>query len=368
MTAPEMTPEGAAVIDRFMRRAMSQRVFPGGVLLVTREGHTCFEKAYGLSDLFRHQPVAVDTFFDLASLTKPLATALAMLDLIDGGTLSLTQPVGEILPPAAGGAVAEVTLHQLLDHTSGLAAWRPYFQELKKLPARKRRTRLVELLLKEPLTATPGSRFCYSDLGYLLLGEIVVAVSGERLDHYLQKRLLAPMGIVDLRFTEVSQPLPFAAERVAATELCPWRGQLLKGRVHDDNAWILGGVAGHAGLFGTAAAVGDLLANLLRAYHGTEVGPLSAAVLRRAWRRERGTPHGLGFDFPAVKNSSAGSRFSFNTVGHLGFAGTSFWLDLPRHIAVVLLTNRVHPTRYHGAIQAFRPLLHDAVMDALLQG
>jgi CubicO group peptidase (beta-lactamase class C family) len=276
--------------------------------------------------------------------------------------------VGEILPAAGGGAVADITLGQLLDHTSGLVAWRPYFQVLKTLPATKRRPRLVELLLAEPLTAVPGNRFCYSDLGYLLLGEIVAAVSGERLDRYFKKRLLAPLAIEDLFFADLSQPLPFAAERVAATELCPWRGQLLKGRVHDDNAWILGGVAGHAGLFGTAAAVGDSLDYLLRTYHGDDTGPLSPAVLRRAWRRERGTPHGLGFDFPAVKNSSAGSRFSFNSVGHLGFTGTSFWVDLPRRITVVLLTNRVHPTRYHGAIQVFRPLLHDAIMDALLQG
>jgi CubicO group peptidase (beta-lactamase class C family) len=276
--------------------------------------------------------------------------------------------VGEILPLAGRGAVADATLRQLLDHTSGLVAWRPYFQVLKKLPAPIRRPRLVELLLAEPLTAAPGSRFCYSDLGYLLLGEIVAAVSGQALDRYFHKRLAGPLGIADLCFAEVSQPLPFVAERVAATELCPWRGQLLKGRVHDDNAWILGGVAGHAGLFGTAAAVAALLAYLVRAYHGDDAGPLSPAMLRRAWRRDRGAPHGLGVDFPAERNSSAGSRFSFQAVGHLGFTGTSFWIDLPRQIAVVLLTNRVHPTRYHGAIQSFRPLLHDAVMAALLQG
>jgi CubicO group peptidase (beta-lactamase class C family) len=368
MTTEALTPEGIAIIDRFMRRAVSQRVFPGGVLLVTRRGRTCFERAYGHSDLFRHQTVTTDTVFDLASLTKPLATALAVLDLIDGGTLSLAQRVGEVLTAAGGGAVADVTLGQLLDHTSGLAAWRPYFQTLKKLPVERRRWRLVELLLAEPLAATPGSRFCYSDLGYLLLGEIVAAVSGQGLDRYLDRRFLVPLGIGDLRFAEMWQPVPFAVERVAATELCPWRGRLLKGRVHDDNAWVLGGVAGHAGLFGTAAAVGALLSHLLRTYHGDDTGPLSPAMLRRAWRRERGTPHGLGFDFPAEKSSGAGSRFSFAAVGHLGFTGTSFWIDLPRRIAVVLLTNRVHPTRHHTALQTFRPLLHDAIMDALLQG
>lgn len=367
MTTSVLTPEGAARIDRLMRRAVSQRVFPGAVLLVAREGRIGFERVYGHSDLFHRQTVSQDTFFDLASLTKPLATALAVLHLVDGGALSLEGRLGELLPAAKASAAAPITLSQLLNHTSGLPAWRPYFQHLKSVPAETRRALLRERLLGEALEAVPGSRFCYSDLGYLLLGEVVAMVSGSDLNHYLQKQLLTPLGISGLCFAPLDRPLPFARHRVAATELCPWRGQLLKGRVHDDNAWILGGVTGHAGLFGTATAVGQLLAYLLDTYHGDDRGPLSPALVRYAWRRDRHTPHGLGFDFPAAENASAGSRFSFATVGHLGFTGTSFWIDLPRRIMVILLTNRVHPTRYHGAIQAFRPLLHDAVMDALLQ-
>lgn len=368
MRSTALTPESATRIDRLMRRALSQRVFPGAALLVAREGRTCFEKAYGHSDLFQRQTVSKETYFDLASLTKPLATALAVLDLVDGGALSLEGRLGELLPVSGDAAVAHVSLDQLLNHTSGLPAWRPYFQRLKKLPADRRRTALLGLLLGEALEAVPGSRCCYSDLGYLLLGEVVAAVSGIDLDRYLQTRLLAPLGITGLCFAPLDRPLPFAQHQVAATEICPWRGRLLKGRVHDDNAWILGGITGHAGLFGTAAAVGQLLGYLLEAYHGDGRGPLSPAMVRFAWRRDRHTPHGLGFDFPAAVNPSAGSRFSFAAVGHLGFTGTSFWIDLPRRITVVLLTNRVHPTRYHGAIQAFRPLLHDAIMDALLQG
>lgn len=365
MTACGFTPEGSAIVDRFMRRAISQRIFPGAVLLVTREGETCFHRAYGHGDLFHHQAATTETVFDLASLTKPLATALAVLDLIDGGSLSLDQKLGDLFP--AGAAVeAGVTLRQLLNHTSGLSAWRPYFQVLKHLPMDVRRARLLEMLLAEPLEAAPGSRFCYSDLGYLLLGEIVAAVSGEGVDAYLAERLFAPLGIGGLCFAPLSHPLPFPLKSVAATELCPWRGELLKGRVHDDNAYALGGVAGHAGLFGTAAAVGQLLEILLKAYHGGDDGPLSPAMVRYAWRRKRHTPHGLGFDFPAAAQSSAGGRFSFASVGHLGFTGTSFWIDLPRRIAIVLLTNRVHPTRHHCAIRDFRPQLHDAIMDALL--
>ena len=198
MTACGLTPEGSSIIDRFMRRAISQRTFPGAVLLVTREGETCFHRAYGHGDLFDHQAVTTETIFDLASLTKPLATALAVLDLIDGGSLSLDHKLGDLFPAgvdtptvaasalasatALATAVAGITLRQLLDHTSGLAAWRPYFQVLKKLPEEVRRRCLLDLLLAEPLEASPGRRFCYSDLGYLLLGEIVAAVSGEDLD------------------------------------------------------------------------------------------------------------------------------------------------------------------------------------------
>jgi CubicO group peptidase (beta-lactamase class C family) len=375
MTACGFTPEGGTIIDRFMRRAVSQRVFPGAVLLVSRDGEICFHRAYGHGDLFDHQAVTTETVFDLASLTKPLATALAVLDLVDGGSLSLDHKLGNLLPvvgdaPAAAAlatATAGITLRQLLDHTSGMAAWRPYFQVLKKLPVDAPRTRLVELLLAEPLEASPGSRFCYSDLGYLLLGEIVAAVSGEGLDSYLTRRILAPLGLEKICFAPLSHPLPYALDTVAATELCPWRGALLKGRVHDDNAYVLGGVAGHAGLFGTAAAVGQLLEHLLKAYHGDNRGPLSPAMIRYAWRRKSDTPHGLGFDFPAENQSSAGGRFSFASVGHLGFTGTSFWIDLPRRITIVLLSNRVHPTRHHCAIRELRPLLHDAIMAALLQ-
>lgn len=375
MTACGFTPEGSTIIDRFMRRAISQRVFPGAVLLVTQEGEICFHRAYGHGDLFAHQAVTRETIFDLASLTKPLATALAVLDLIDEGGLSLETrlgdlfPVGGDAPTAAGSATARagITLRQLLNHTSGLVAWRPYFQVLKKLPLHERRERLLALLLAESLETSPGSRFCYSDLGYLLLGEIVAAVSGESLDTYLAGRILAPLGLDSLCFAPLSRPLPFDLNRVAATELCPWRGKLIKGCVHDDNAYALDGVAGHAGLFGTAAAVGQLLEHLLKAYCGDNQGPLSPAMMRYAWRRKGDTPHGLGFDFPAATQSSAGGRFSFASVGHLGFTGTSFWIDLPRRITVVVLTNRVHPTRYHCAIRDFRPLLHDAIMDALLQ-
>ena len=368
MSGRGFTPESEALIDRFMRRAVSQRVFPGAVLWVAREGQICFERAYGLGDLFSHQAVTTDTRFDLASLTKPLATALVVLDLVDDGTLSLEQPLGTLLPAAGQGALARITLRQLLNHTSGLAAWRPYFHTLKRWPPEQRATRLMELLLGEKLEADPGSRFCYSDLGYLLLGELVAVVSGQRLAAYFSKRLLNRLQIADLCFAPRSRPSPFISRQVAATEFCPWRGRLLKGQVHDDNAWILDGVAGHAGLFGTAASVGRLLSALLGAYHGEEAGPLSPAMVRHAWRRDRQTPHGLGFDFPAIKNSSAGGYFSFASVGHLGFTGTSFWVDLPRRITVVLLSNRVHPTRHNNAIQTFRPLLHDALMTALLQG
>jgi serine-type D-Ala-D-Ala carboxypeptidase len=383
MTACGFTPEGSTIIDRFMRRAISQRVFPGAVLLVTREGETCFHRAYGHGDLFDHQALTTETIFDLASLTKPLATALAVLDLIDQGGLRLGTrlddlfPIGDNAPTATASATASaaasaaatagITLRQLLNHTSGLAAWRPYFQMLKKLPVHERRAHLLTSLLAEPLEASPGSRFCYSDLGYLLLGEIVAAVSGESLDDYLAGRIFAPLGLDSLCFARLSRPLPFDLNRVAATELCPWRGKVLKGCVHDDNAYVLDGVAGHAGLFGTAMAVGKLLERLLKAHCGDNQGPLSPAMIRYAWRRKSDMSHGLGFDFPAATQSSAGGRFSFASVGHLGFTGTSFWIDLPRRIMVVLLTNRVHPTRYHCAIRDFRPVLHDAIMDALLQ-
>jgi CubicO group peptidase (beta-lactamase class C family) len=262
-------------------------------------------------------------------------------------------------------AKAGVTVRQLLSHCSGWPAWQPYFERLRQHPDAERRQRLAQMLAAEPLMAPPGSAALYSDLDYLALGLVVENISGERLDRFVRQEIYQPLEIDDLFFNPLNAP-PLPRD-YAATERCPWRGGVLSGAVHDDNAYVLNGVAGHAGLFGTARAVFTLLQALLSAYRGETHSDLLAPDLVRAfWRRSGDSGWTLGFDTPSVQASSSGAFFSPNSVGHLGFTGTSFWMDLDRQIAIILLTNRVHPSRSNEKIRAFRPRIHDAIMEWFL--
>ncbi len=198
----------------------------------------------------------------------------------------------------------------------------------------------------------------------MLLRRVVEAVGGLRLDRFAARRVYRPLGLEDLFFVDLNRPA--VPREFAATEVCPWRGFLLEGQVHDENAWCVGGVDGQAGLFGTAGAVGVLLSALMAAFEGRDgAGPFDAGRVRELLSPGRPGARALGFDTPSAQGSSSGNRFSPRTVGHLGFTGTSFWIDLDRRVAVVLLTNRVHPSRANDRIRAFRPGIHDAVMDAL---
>jgi len=193
----------------------------------------------------------------------------------------------------------------------------------------------------------------------------VEAVAGRRLDRFLAEQVYAPLQAAPLFFVDLERPSPKAA--YAATEQCAWRGRLLEGEVHDDNAHALGGVAGHAGLFGTAAAIHVLLEELLAAYHGSPAARLlQPDLVRRFWEPVPGAGKTLGFDLPSPVNSSCGRFFPPDSVGHLGFTGTSFWIHRAERAIVILLTNRVHPSRDNIAIRPFRPLIHDAVMQDLL--
>jgi CubicO group peptidase (beta-lactamase class C family) len=351
-------------IQRAFREAIDDGVFPGAVLLVQYGGRRRWQAAWGEADRTTGEAVHRETFFDLASLTKPLCTALAVMHLIQSGRLNLEDRLGDAVPAIADSDKADIRIRQLLSHQSGLPAWRPYHEILREMPAAERRDALVQLLVREDLAYRPGSDSVYSDLDFLALQFVVENVGGLGLDRYAAQNLYRPLGLGDLIFTDPTAPPP--ARAFAATARCAWRGRILKGHVHDDNAYVLGGVAGHAGLFGTATAVADLLSVLLDAYRGSAAKTMFDTHLVRLFF-ERQSPYdwALGFDTPAVRHSSSGRHFSRNSVGHLGFTGTSFWMDLSLEIIVVLLTNRVHPSPANERIRVFRPLIHDLVMQAL---
>ena len=354
-----------ARVDALMHRAVSEGVFPGAVLLVSREDSIVYHNAHGFADLFSRRAITKETIFDLASLTKPLATALAVMSLIQQGDVGTEQELGDILPAFKNDKKSRIKVRHLLHHSSGLVDYRPYYKEIEHLPTGKRKRALRNLLVREPLIHPIGAKVLYSDLGFMILEWMVEQVSGERLDFFVSERIYDPLGLDSLFFVDLSAKRPQGV--FAATELCPWRKVLLDGQVHDENAFVVGGIQGHAGLFGTASAVHVLTSELLAAYQGRLPSRLfQTELVRLFFRRMPNTDKALGFDAPSLKNSSAGSYFSANSVGHLGFTGTSFWMDLDRFITVIMLTNRVHPSRENEAIKQFRPMLHDEVMASLL--
>ena len=357
-----------------MQEGIQERVFPGGVVLAAKDGTVRFFKSYGYANLSTKQPVTTDTCFDLASLTKPLATTLAAIKLIQQSKLELHQKIKTILHPFANTQKGSITIEHLLAHTAGLPDYRPYYKRLERVPTEQRRSALRDFLVKEPLDYPVGERTVYSDIGFMILSWIIETISGRRLDRFVLEDIYTPLELDNLFFVDLQKP--DRTKSFAATEKCSWRKQIIQGVVHDENAYAAGGIEGHAGLFGTATEVYRLLAVLLEIYHHRLKTPIfDQDLLRLFLTKQQGFERAFGFDTPADKNSSCGkiistagifiscgNYFSSNTVGHLGFTGTSFWMDLEWRIIVILLTNRIHPTRTNEEIRAFRPRLHDAVM------
>lgn len=346
-----------------MRKGLRDGVFPGAVLLAGQGDRPVLFEAFGRADIFSNTPMTRRTVFDLASLTKPLATALAVARLVDAGVLDLDRPAADWLPGLSGSDKAGITVRQLLCHRSGLPAHRRFYMTLASMPVGMRRDAVLDLLLAMPLEAPPGTATVYSDLGFMLLCRLIERAAGARLDAFLADQVYGPMGIDELFFI----PLDAGCRPVrpfAATELCPLRCRLLSGEVHDDNAWFTGGVDGHAGLFGTAEAVFALLRRLVAEAAGRAADPVfSTRILAEIFSGNQKDHFSLGFDRPAAEKSSAGRYFSRASVGHLGFTGVSFWLNPGVDVTVILLTNRVHPYRWHNRLIEFRPRIHDAIME-----
>lgn len=349
-----------------MQQAVSEKIFPGGALLVSKSGSVIFNKTYGTANIFAKQPLTHETVFDLASLTKPLATSLAVMILIQENKLKLDQTIGTIIASLKNSPKSEIKIKHLLSHTSGLPDYRPYYLKICKLLAKSRKETLRKYLINEPLISSVGEKTIYSDLGFMVLDWVIETVSGFRLDRFITRKAYQPLGLTDLFFIDLENKIP--EKMYAATEKCPWRNLLLNGMVHDENAFTIGGISGHAGLFGTAESVHKLLIELLNSYRGvSQKNIFDKNLVRQFLDRKTEDARALGFDVPSKEGSSCGNFFTkAATVGHLGFTGTSFWMDLNQMIIVILLTNRIHPTRNNEGIKTFRPKLHNEVMKQIL--
>lgn len=348
-----------------MRQGLLDNVFPGAVLLVSKNGRVIFFEAYGYAHPCKGSEMTRETFFDLASLTKPLATTLAVMKLVQEKKITLDQNLATTLPLFKNTDKGGITIRHLLSHSSGLPPYRPYYLEMHSVPPGNRQALLRGLLVKEALVNPIGGKMVYSDLGFMILAWLVETVSGRSFDGFVTGEIYHPLGLDDLFFIKTDPAR--SGKKIAVTELCPWRNLLLEGVVHDENAFVQGGIAGHAGLFGTAADIQKLLRTLAAAYHGECRGNIfQKDLVHQFFRRDPIIGRPLGFDAPSRTDSSCGRHFSDRSVGHLGFTGTSFWMDLMRSVIVVLLTNRVHPTRENIKIKTFRPKVHDMIMENVI--
>ena len=381
-------------IESAFNNAIAEGVFPAADVLVARSGEIIFRGSYGQA--------RESTCFDIASLTKPIATATLTMMLTAEGLIKLDDTAYQWLPGARQPAHKQITVAHLMNHVSGLPAWQPYYRELpfSLVGTEEGRRMILDSCYAEELISEPGSKTIYSDIGYIILGEMLDHAGSAPLDELFAKRIAKPLGLSDTFYSRVRGGEPSTTSRrtrtrpdqhvptpkhgapedrpqrkkgehrrFAPTEDCPWRERVIHGEVHDPNAYALGGVAGHAGLFSTADDIHRFALELTRCYKG-ESSWIEPDVVRDFLKEAKQKPAGEqfvgGWNRPSRKNSASGHLFSPNSIGHLGYTGCSLWIDLSADYWVVLLTNRIHPTSTNQMITAFRPAIHDLIHDVLI--
>ncbi len=368
---------GLKPVTELLDSAVASGAAPGAVLAITRDGERF---VYGSGQLGADEPESpgAATIYDLASLTKVVGLVTGAMLAVDEGRLELDAPVQQSVPAFAGAGKDRVTVRMLLAHASGLPAWRPLFREAGS------RAEAFALADTTPLSSVPGSVEVYSDLGAIILTQVLETIYHQRLDSLLRRRVFGPLSMSATGY------LPDAdqRDRIAPTEMDPWRGRVLRGEVQDENAALMDGVSGHAGLFGSAEDLLTFAEWLLEQADGrsggqavrrsesfTEVNrpadrpTIRPSVLQEFTRRQSlipGSTRALGWDTPSP-GGSAGSRLSPRSFGHTGFTGTSLWIDPEHHLAIILLSNRVNPTRDNPRWAPLRGKIADLVMTTLFE-
>jgi serine-type D-Ala-D-Ala carboxypeptidase len=353
--AAGMSAERLGTIDRVVQRGIEAGGYPGASLVVGRKGYAVWQRGFGTLDWTRKSRVsASESLYDLASLTKVVATTTALMVLFDQGKVELDAPVSRYIPAFSGGLKDRVTVRHLLTHRSGLPAGRNLWR-IAQNPAEARAA-----VIATPVACTPGTCYEYSDLGADMLGFIAEELSGESLEAFLQKSVFRKLDMNDTRFLLADADVA----RTAPTEIAPPRGYPLRGEVHDENAYALGGVAGHAGLFSTAADLSVFAQMLLDGgvYNGTRV--IADSTVQLFTRRAAGH-RALGWD-TCAGGAGCGQFMSERAFGHTGFTGTSLWIDPDRQMFVVLLTNRVHAARASRPSKVIADVRNDLADAAVL--
>lgn len=357
-----------------LREAVENQAFPAACVAVTNAGELValqsfgkfvFEKDWEGGDF--DLQVTADTLFDMASVTKTVATTTMAMILYERGLLELDVPVAGTIPEFLTGDERRkaVSFRMLLAHSSGLPAYEKLF--LKN----RGRDELLQAAFMTPLTADPGTRAEYSDIGFITLGVALERIAGESIDEFCQREIFGPLGMARTTFNPPrelrAQIPPTADEREgggnSAHPHSTFRNRIVQGEVQDENAFVLGGVAGHAGLFSTAGDVARF-AQMMLAKGNPILRPETIALFTRREATPNGTSRALGWDIPSAPSQS-GKHFGPRAYGHLGYTGTSLWIDPDRQLSITLLTNRTWPDCSNQAIKQVRPRVHDAIVEGL---
>jgi CubicO group peptidase (beta-lactamase class C family) len=342
--------------------AIAARAFPAASIAVTQRGRLLALKAFGRFTFDPASPPAVvSTLFDLASVSKVVATVAMAMILYERGLLDLESPVAGITPEFLGDSGREpdarrtqITLRMLLAHSSGLPAYERLFLKSRT------REKLLHAAFAVPLTADPGARAEYSDIGFIILGVVLERLAGEPVDQFCRREIFGPLALTSTTFNppkELRSSIPPTADDRS------FRHRVIQGEVQDENASVLGGVAGHAGVFATAEDVAKFAHTMLSGGHPI-LRPETVSLFTRRESAPPGTSRALGWDTPSPPSQS-GQHFSPGSFGHLGYTGTSLWIDPARQLSITLLTNRTWPDCSNQALKQVRPKFHDAVIEAL---
>ncbi len=358
------------ILTVLLKQGVVTDVFPGAVAVVSRGKGSQRRRSFACAGImdksFPDEKINLESVFDLASLTKALATSLIVYSLINENKLKITDKLeiffGEMLPDDK----REIPISLLLSHAAGLISYEPYFASCEPIASVENKEKLLKSILSQPLAYRPGSSCVYSDFGFILLGVIIEKVTGESLEYNFEKYITQPARLSrDIFYLPTEKKLP-DRHIFAATEDCPWRGKVMRAEVHDEHCWLMGGLSGHAGLFGRARGVTMLCEQIFDEWLQQGKKYAWSSMLQQGLQRQH-KEHTwcLGFDTPSTGISSGGKYIVPESVGHLGYTGTSFWIDPSRELVMVLLTNRVHPSRENTKIREFRPCFHNSVIKAI---
>lgn len=354
-------------IENLFVTALNKNVFSGASFSFARWTGDDYSRVINCYGYAERKPelkdLTIDHIFDLASLTKPLATVPLLLHLLEKKRIGLETELSEIFSFCPNDK-RKITIQQIMSHSAGFPPHKEYFTSLNEITKNGKKSFLLQTILNERLLSKPGEKHQYSDLGFMLLGFIIETITAKDLDELASSIIYAPLGLQnDLLFPGLTKKrsMPYVS-----TEKCMWSKKMLCGTVHDDNCRAMGGVAGHAGLFGTIRGVSYFCGQLLNQWQGREHHPAySNTIVNKVLKRVGRSTWTLGFDMVSAKDSSSGKYFSDESIGHLGFTGTSFWIDPKKDCIAVLLSNRVHPSRDNWAIKEFRPVFHNMLMESI---